>query len=252
MKAKQTTAPDATAPVVLDLGADLSPALKAIETAYRMIQTRFHSEDGTSQCPNVTIVIKRDERAWGHTTVQKVWQAQSDTDATRFEIMISGENLRRGATAVAATLLHEAAHARNLHNGILDTDSNGRHSRKFATTAEEHGLTVTQQGWHGWTGTELGDEAAATWKRMIATIERGLLKSAAVAETPVLPGITGPTATGTEEGDEEGTATPRKRGDRNLIKATCPVCKASIRASRGVLETCNPTCFKCNMFFKLA
>jgi hypothetical protein len=158
--AKATKAKATVAPVV-ELGADLSPALRAMEAAWRMIRNTF------PDTPDVTIVIKRDDRAWGHTTVAKVWgpaASANDTDAkaTRFEIMISGENLRRGADAVAGTLLHEAAHARNLNAGILDTDSNGRHNKKFAATAEDHGLTVTERGWHGWAATELSDEGKAT------------------------------------------------------------------------------------------
>src|SRR5215469_10282574 len=99
---KQATEATA-APVTIDLPADLSPAVAAIEKAYRMIQAEY------PDAPGVTIVVKRDERAWGHTTVAKVWApAGADLDnapaADRFELMISGENLRRGAEHVAATL----------------------------------------------------------------------------------------------------------------------------------------------------
>lgn len=236
---------------VVELGADLSPALRAMEAAWRMIRKTF------PDTPDVTIVIKRDDRAWGHTTVAKVWgpaASANDTDAkaTRFEIMISGENLRRGADAVAGTLLHEAAHARNLNAGILDTDSNGRHNKKFAATAEDHGLTVTERGWHGWAATELSDEGKATWKRMIGTIGTGLAKSAATANPDashlgidltggkVTPGgnITGVGIGGT-------AVAPPRRGNRNLTKATCK-CGFSIRASLGVLAKAAPVCSVCS------
>ena len=122
---------DDAAPVVVELGADLSPALKAIESAYAQIAKRY---PGT---PAATIVLKRDRHAWGSTSVAKTWAGSTHSgDATHFEIMISGENLRRGAVHVAATLLHEAAHARNLQAGILDTDTNGRHNVKFKARAE--------------------------------------------------------------------------------------------------------------------
>src|SRR5262245_25495421 len=103
MTTHKATAPT-TAKPVLELGADLSPAVKALEQAYRLIQKRY------ADAPNVTIVIQRDSKAWGHTTVAKVWAAAGETVpvADHFEIMISGENLRRGPLAVAATLLHEA------------------------------------------------------------------------------------------------------------------------------------------------
>ena len=62
----QDTTPGTSKPV-RDLGADLSPAVKALETAYRQIQRRY------PDAPNVTIVVKRDQRAWGHTTVHEAW-----------------------------------------------------------------------------------------------------------------------------------------------------------------------------------
>ena len=76
------------------------------------------SQRSFADAPAVTIVVKRDDRAWGHTSVAKLWAANGSTEAAdRFEIMISGENLRRGAEAVAATLLHEAAHAAQPEQG---------------------------------------------------------------------------------------------------------------------------------------
>lgn len=246
------------APVVLELGADLSPALRAIETAYGMIQRRY------KDTPNATIVIKRDRFAWGSTSVAKVWAGSAHSgDASHFEIMISGENLRRGAVYVAATLLHEAAHARNLQAGILDTDVNGRHSRKFADRAEAHGLTVKQAGWHGWTDTTLGDEGQAKWVGMIKTIERGLAKSAAADVTPsidhlgtaagrVLPPAAGPVGNGnTTAVPPTGPIAPRKRGNRNLLSASCG-CGLKIRVSQGVLDKCRPTCQECNEVFSTA
>lgn len=245
----------ATEPV-MELGADLSPAVAALEKAYRMIQRKY------PDAPPVTIVVKRDAKAWGHTTVAKVWApahaaTNLEAPADRFEIMISGENLRRGAVDVAATLLHEAAHARNLAKGELDTDVNGRHNRKFADTAEEHGLKVSQVGWHGWTGTELDAEGQKRWKAMLAVIETGLRKSAATAPASIdhlpggaaslLPPVPGkPTLVG--PGAPAGPAKPRRRGDRNLTKATCE-CGYSIRASEGVLRDAAPTCSECKTEF---
>jgi hypothetical protein len=240
---KDTTA-NTTAPAVIELGADLSPAVKALETAYRMIQRKF------PEVPHATIVVKRDAKAWGHTTVAKVWAPNKAEQADRLEIMISGENLARGAEYVAATLLHEAAHAWDLALGIMDTDVNGRHNKLFKMRAEELGLTVEQQGWHGWTNTTLTEDQAKLplVARIIATIDRGLTKSAkAAAPAPVvsLPPATGgivlPPAAGT-------VAPPRRRGDRNLLKATCS-CGDSIRVSRGVLDRCQPTCQECGDMF---
>ena len=247
-----------TAKVTVKLGADLSPAVKALETAYRQIQRRY------PDAPNVTIVVKRDMVAWGHTTVAQVWAPRAGTKAgqpvkaDRFEIMISGENLARGAEAVAGTLLHEAAHARNLARGILDTDVNGRHNAKFKTAAEEHGLTVTGEGWRGYNSTSLDAAGQATWQVLVATIARGLEKSAQTAEahldhlgTDAVKGLV-PVGPGKRtKGTPAPVAGPRRRGDRNLAKATCG-CGDSIRASRGVLERCRPTCQVCGQEYVAA
>jgi hypothetical protein len=245
------------APVVLELGADLSPVVKAIESAYGMIQRRY------KDTPNATIVVKRDRFAWGHTTVGKAWAGSAHSgDATHFEIMISGENLRRGAVHVAATLLHEAAHARNLQAGILDTDSNGRHNLKFKARAEEHGLTITNVGWIGWSGTELGEDGQAAWKQLVSTIERGLAKSAAPAPVNLTHlGITGKPEAPAVEGGEAPVITPGApvappvRGPRNLLRTACGCRKANgkpqwiIRMSQGALDACTPTCQTCGEAF---
>jgi hypothetical protein len=241
-----------TAPIVANLGADLSPALKALEAAYRMIRKEY------PDTPDATIVIKRDERAWGHTTVAKVWapSKREDEKATRFEIMISGENLRRGAEFVVGTLLHEAAHARNLGSGVLDTDTNGRHNRKFADKAEEHGLTVTERGWHGFAATELSDEGKARWKRMVGVVATGIAKSAATADPnadhlgiDLTGGKVTPKGGIKPVAGVGGTAVaPPRRGNRNLTKAVCG-CGFSIRASMGVLVKSAPTCGACGTAF---
>jgi hypothetical protein len=248
--ATKSTAAKPKAPAVIELGADLSPAVAAIERAYRMIQKRY------ADAPDVTIVVKRDERAWGHTTVAKVWAPakSKDAPADRFELMISGENLRRGAEHVAATLLHEAAHARNLAKGVFDTDLNGRHNLKFKETAEEHGLCIEMAGWHGWTATSWTDEGKKRWASMIRVIDTGLAKAAAVApasmthlgKTLPVPPVPGKGVTVKPGGF--APVAPPKRGNRNLIKATCP-CGYSIRAAQGVLDKAAPTCSECEKPF---
>ena len=250
MTSKQATAASDAKPV-MDLGADLSPAVAAIERAYRLFQKSF------TDAPAVTIVVQRDSRAWGHTTVAKVWAPAKASTADRFEIMISGENLRRGAEAVAATLLHEAAHARNLAKGIMDTDSNGRHNKTFAATAQEHGLDCQCDRWHGWTLTTLTDEGRQTWRQLIATIERGLAKSAATAapnadHLPKPP--TGAAGKGITVVGPDGTpvpVSPPKRPNHNLLKASCG-CGHSIRVSAGVLAKAQPACQECEQVFAVA
>ena len=240
--AKTQPAPRGKAVVNL-ADADLSPAVKAIESAYRAIRRR-HPE-----VPAATIVVKRDNRAWGHTTVGKVWGPKGAKSADRLEIMISGENLSRGAVAVVATLLHEAAHARNLAAGVLDTDVNGRHNRKFAESAELLGLTVKDAGRLGWTVTSLTPKQAKAWAAVVAQVKRGLDKAAA-ARHPVA--VVNPTTGKPVPVPGKGITGPRTRtGNRNLARAECG-CGKVIRASLGVLEACKPTCQVCGEAFGVA
>lgn len=228
------------APVMRDLGADLSPAVKALEVAYRKIQRAY------PDAPPVTIVVKRDQRAWGHTTVHEAWGHREDQSATRLEVMISGENLRRGAEYVAATLLHEAAHARNLAANVRDCDVNGRHNTRFRDRAVEMGLTCEENGWHGWTVTALDEAGQARWKGLIAGIAKGLDASAvAMAHKPAEAATGGltlvPPVTGVLN-------PPRRGGRRNLLKAVCD-CGHSIRLSQTVLDVAKPTCQVCGQAF---
>ena len=118
----------------------VAPVVTTLQKVWKRLQ-KVHPT-----LPDATIVIKRDSRAWGHTTTVKVWGSQATKGRgkaktvslanERYEVMVSGENLSRGAEAVLGTLLHEAAHALNLAAEVRDVDSNGRHNKKFKATAE--------------------------------------------------------------------------------------------------------------------
>lgn len=235
----------------------LSPIVKALEGAYRMIQRRY------PDAPNVAIVVQRDRRAWGHTTVHQVWHSRAAAQAKAgtadlYEVMISGENLDRGAVAVAATLIHEAAHARNLAQGIKDTDVNGRHNTRFKATAEAMGLTVGKYegrgAYLGWTDTSLDDDGQARWAAMIKRIDAGLDKAARARHAMTSGDGQGGTGTGGAGmgGWPLGGATlppaPKRGGRRNLIKAVCG-CGYSVRLSQTVLDNARPTCQACGQAF---
>lgn len=237
---RRTVAPKSVPAVVLDLGADLSPAVKALEDAYRMIRRAYPG------APDVTIVVKRDARAWGHTTVDPTWSTATSNAATHYEVMISGENLRRGAREVAATLLHEAAHAINLASGVRDCDVNGRHNTKFRDRAQALGLDVTEHGWHGWTRTSLSEDGATRWAKMLARLDKGLAASAVAADPPATLVVVPPAGGGVQGG--QPVIPPKRTGRRNLIKAQCS-CGHSIRASRTVLDNAKPLCAACGKQF---
>lgn len=228
-----------------------------VVTALQKVWTRLQKAEPT--LPDATIIIKRDARAWGHTSVQKVWGAQKATGkgkakvATltkeRHEIMVSGENLARGSVAVLGTLLHEAAHALNLAEGVQDCDSNGRHNKRFKARAEDAwGLDIRDAGnWLGWTDTHVPDDCQKRWAVELRMIETAM-KKATVAHRPVMAGLTvlpptpGRTATGGRQ--------------KNLSRAICG-CKPdasgwrpSLRASAKVLAI-GITCQDCDKNFEV-
>src|SRR5215469_6253683 len=134
-----------------------SGILKVLEDIWLEIRRR-HPE-----IPKVVIIIAsgtegRQARLGHHAPGR--WNVAGEQ---RAEIMISGEGLRRGAHAVLATMLHEAAHALAAARGIQDTSRQGRyHNRKFKAHAEELGITVEHDDRAGWSITTLPTTTAAT------------------------------------------------------------------------------------------
>jgi hypothetical protein len=233
-------------------GVTLAPVVEALHTVYREhLAPAVKAATGLDLLPAV-FVVKRDQRAWGHITTVPTWQTETEgldidypygavavsmgapmtvtTTAGFHEIMVSGENLARGARDVFGTVAHEAAHAANIAAGIRDTDSNGRHNKKFQAAAEGlFGLTITEAKGIGWSVTTVSDECAARWAEAI-----GLLDEAIAVAAPRASGGFGVFGGG---GARPKTG-PGSRGgsgrDKNLRKAVCG-CGDSIRASAKVL-----------------
>ena len=220
------------------MNATLAPTIQALTEAYGLISDR-------EALPPAVIVVKRDSRAWGHFTPSRVW---SDGETRAHEIMVSGENLARGARAVLGTLLHEAAHAKNHADGVQGTDSNGRHNKTFAKQAEAFGLQITETSKSiGWSNTEVPDECAERWSDALALIEEGL-QFFADTMTSKRGGIA-PKGTGEDGGEDGGEDTPKPR-NKNNIKATCK-CGNIIRLSQKVLAV-GVTCKGCGEDYKEA
>ena len=241
----------------------LSPVIDALHGAYNDLCAHVKETTGKDM-PSAIIVVKRDARAWGHITVSgNAWKTETqelDSDYAYapiaismglglktvekgfHEIMVSGENLGRGAVAVFGTLAHETAHAYNIVSGIRDVDSNGRHNKKFKSTAESlFGLEITKVSESiGWSHTEVPDACAKQWRKSIKEIEKAI---ATVAQHS-------PTSFGGSFGGGGffgGGASPTGR-NKNLLKATCG-CGSTLRASAKVLKECEPTCKKCGEAF---
>lgn len=228
-------------------GADttLAPVVDALHGAYAALSEHVEKTHGRA-LPPVTIIVKRDRRAWGHITVAPAWIAKNG-DAVR-EIMVSGENLARGARDVFGTLAHEATHAYNLAVGVRDTDVNGRHNTRFRDAARDlFGLTITEYApnhWAGWTKTDVGDECAAQWAAVIDAIGAAIIATAPRHDTTTGGGATGGTGGGI-------VLPPMPKGrDKNLTKATCG-CGSIIRTSAKALAK-GITCGGCGEGFRAA
>lgn len=216
--------------------ATLAPTVEALSKAYALISDR-------EALPPAVIVVKRDSRAWGHFTPATVW---SDGENRAHEIMVSGENLARGARAVLGTLLHEAAHAKNHADDVRGTDSNGRHNQKFKAQAEAFGLEITEKSKAiGWSHTEVPDECAERWADALALIEEGLKF---YADTMTFK-FGGNAPKGKGDGTEGGAGAPKPRNKNNL-KAVCG-CNNIIRLSQKVLDA-GVICAQCGWNYKVS
>lgn len=242
----------------------IAPVVASLQKVWARLQK------AQPELPDATIVVKRDSRAWGHTTVQRVWGAQATKGrgkakaahltAERYEVMVSGENLSRGAVAVLGTLLHEAAHALNLVRGVRDVDTNGRHNKRFKTTAEDAwGLDIRDLGnYAGWTDTYVPTATEARWAVEIRMIAAALAKSTVAHHPAPLKGAQGGSGGGTVVVLPPAPGTPgtTRTGGRakNLTRALC-ACPAdesgwrpSLRASARVLAL-GIRCDECGQLF---
>lgn len=246
----------------------LAPVVEALHVIYREhLAPAVKESTGLDLLPAL-FVVKRDQRAWGHITVRPAWETSSedlDTDyaygavavsmgapmtttVTRgfHEIMVSGENLARGARAVFGTVAHEAAHAYNIAAGVRDVDTNGRHNKKFQAAAETlFGLTITEAPGIGWSVTEVGEDCASRWADAIALLDAAITASAPRQGFGFSGGF------GIFGGGSLPKTGPGSRGgtgrNKNLLKASCG-CGSTLRASRTVLAK-GVTCDECGEQF---
>jgi hypothetical protein len=243
----------------------LAPVVAALHETYDALAAHVLATRNVALPPAV-FVVQRDASAWGHITTRPAWQSDTEvidedyayapyavsmglgmTKRTYYfhEIMVSGENLARGAREVFGTVAHETAHAYNMAVGHRDVDINGRHNRIFKIAAESlFGLTIGQHRpnhWAGWTKTTVSPECAERWATLIDLIDEAIR-----------------VASGRK--DEDGNATgggfggftlpPNETGrNKNQLRATCG-CGSIIRTSAKVLLK-GVVCVGCGEPFKV-
>lgn len=231
--------------------ATLAPIISALHEVYASLAEEVKNAEGVT-LPPAMFVVQRSTRAWGHITTRPAWSAETEELDEEYayaphaismglpclktvergfhEIMVSGENLRRGARAVFGTVAHETAHAFNIAQGIRDVSGDSYHNKKFKDSAERlFGLEIGYYNkQHGWTLTEVPDACATKWAESIAKIEEAI---AVVSGTRV--GSGGTSLGGFLGGLLGGDDAPKGR-NKNLLKATCP-CGGTVRASLKTL-----------------
>jgi hypothetical protein len=189
--------------------------------------------------PEVVIIIGSGttsrQAKWGHYGSLR-WQHREHRLA---EVLISGEGLKRPATEVFATVLHEAGHALADARGIQDTSRQGRwHNARFAALARELGLQPHQDHRIGWSPCTLPDTTTARYATQLASLARALTAYRhPELHLTVGRGITGTTATGTAPG-------AGRRGNNNGTPCACS-CPRRIRVAPSVLNLGTVTCDVC-------
>lgn len=203
------------------LGSGLVVALEAAWAAIRQI----HRE-----VPPAVIITGagsiggRGRLRLGHFAATR-WRAGEEGELC--EVFVGGEGLARGASAVFATLLHEAAHALAHTRGTRETSRQGRyHNRRFKAVAEELGLSVAYDPQLGWSPTTLTQAAATTYAPAIAVLEAA---------------ITGYRRSEDSRGRARG-------GGRNLTACVCR-CGRRLRMARSVLAAGPVICGVCDSQF---
>ena len=150
----------------------LSRLIDTLTRGTRLLAEYARQLDGTV-LPQVLVTVARDEKKYGHITTMPAWE--SNEGEGFLELMITGEGLKRGGRAVFGTLAHEMAHAYNIARNVKDTDTNGRHNKKFKETAERvYGLEISNHKSIGWSVTEVPDATAELWAGLIADIEEAI------------------------------------------------------------------------------
>jgi hypothetical protein len=200
-----------------------SAVVAALEHAWTAI--RAHHPD----VPQVVVILGAGSEArrglfkWGHFAAAR-WQV---ADTNRPEVLVSGEGLKRGARAVLATLLHEAAHGLANTRGVKDTSRQGRwHNRRFATLAGELGLQVDVDKKTGWSQTSLTDQLAGRYADQLAGLDAALQLWRH-----------------TERQLDPATVS------RNLLACSC-ACGRKLRVSRTTLEQAPIICGGCKERFE--
>lgn len=184
-----------------------------------------------------------------------------NVDPMFHEVFLAGERLADGPEGVAATILHEAAHALAAARGIAEVSRDGRyHNRRFQALAEELGLTVLPQPPIGLAHTEWTPELSARYAPQLLAIRNAITGwriTEAEGSAPIEPPGRDPEADGEDQEEAPGVdAYPTTKGSRVVrtrrsgrVLASCG-CR-SFRIAASVLALGPIRCDLCGRPFEV-
>lgn len=215
-----------------------APLIQSIENAWAAIQEK------NDDVPDVVVTLGSGSIAQGMKLGHFAANVWTHGDDDVHELFVGAEGLMRGAAALMATLIHEAAHAAAEARNIKDTSRQGRyHNSNFKAIATELGIAVEHHPSLGWSTTTLPDETAKEYQQAIMDLDASITAYRRGFE----PYMTGPTGTTGTPGGGTIKKVPAngRRSNNNGVSASCG-CGRRIRISPTVLEMGGITCNICD------
>lgn len=223
---------------------EASQLVAAIEVAWAAIQQRHEDvPDVVVTLGAGSIGVARGTLKLGHFAADR-WNTDAGSSA---ELFVGGEGLQRGAGAVLATLLHEAAHGLAHTRKVKDTSRQGRyHNTRFKRLGEELGLVITQVDGIGWSGTDLRAETKDAYSSVIADLQGAI--TAYRHSEGYLPGL-GPGDNGSDDDGEGNGSGGSGRRPKNGLVLACS-CPRRLRMSASAAELGPVVCGVCGDDFE--
>ncbi|HEV7976399.1 hypothetical protein [Amycolatopsis sp.] len=240
-------------PVFAELG-PTTRVMHAVEQLWAEIRRRH------ADVPEAVLVIA--SGTMGTTTeihghfARSRWHVGEDQDP-RAEFFLGAEGLRRPASEILGTTLHEAAHGLAVTRDIVDVSDGRYHNKRFAELAREMGITVSKEDRNGWSATTVPAATAAAYRDRLDALDAALTVWRHTETEVAQQAFTRPEPSATSREDPEAPAPApvnlgpvdgrgAHKGGNNYIAAVCRCEKPRrIRAARSVFDLGAISCGEC-------
>lgn len=226
-----------------------TPLIKALAFAWASIQAK------NPDVPNVVMTLGqgsgrvKNGLVLGHFAPHSWSQGENSVH----ELFIGGEGLERGAVAVMATLIHEAAHGVAVTRDVQDVSRGGRyHNRVFKMIAEGMGLEVIHDNSEpkssslGWSDSLLPEAGQKTYAAAIRKLDAAIVayrRMPGLVRVPVAPG-------GPDAPVGPGMKGRGRKGSNNGLSLSCQCAKPrKIRIALATYELGPIVCQVCGAEF---